>query len=131
MINAYARWFGIVIILGVVLNIVLSVLGLFIPEKLLAFLHLEPAIPTVWVRFSANLLILLSLFYLPAALDFSRYQANAWLAVFARLAGVTFFLTQPKDYLIFGFFDLSFFIPEAILLFLALRQEKSPTLENS
>lgn len=129
--NGYAAWFGRVVWLGVIVNIVLSVAGLFFPEWLLAQLNLEPAVPTIWVRFSANLLILLSLFYIPAAINLYHYKANAWLAVFARVAGVTFFLTQPRDYLNFGLIDLTFAIPEGILLFLALRSSTATELKPS
>jgi hypothetical protein len=119
--NAYARWFGRIVWVGVFVNVVLSIPGLLFPEWLLGLLNLEPAVPTVWVRFSANLLILLSLFYIPAAINLYRYPANAWLAVFARFAGLAFFLTQPREYLAFGLLDLTFAIPESILLILAQR----------
>ncbi len=119
--NAYARWFGRIVWVGVFVNVALSIPGLLFPEWLLGLLNLELAVPTVWVRFSANLLILLSLFYIPAAINLYRYPANAWLAVFARFAGLAFFLTQPRDYLAFGLLDLTFAIPESILLILAQR----------
>ena len=121
--DSYSKWFGRVVLLGVGINIILSIPALLFPEWLLALLGLEAAMPTVWVRFAANLLILLNLFYIPAAIDLKHYQANAWLAVISRLAGFVFFLTQPKDYLRFGLIDLTFFIPEAILLVLALRNQ--------
>jgi len=121
--NSYAKWFGRIVLFGVAVNIVLSIPALLYPQWLLGLLGLETAVPSVWVRFSANLLILLSLFYIPAAIDWERYQINSWLAVIARLAGFVFFLTQPKDYLLFGLIDLSFFIPEAILLILAQRSQ--------
>ena len=50
--------------------------------------------PLIWPRFAALLLILLSAFYIPAAVDPSRYRASAWLAVLARFAGALFFLPQ-------------------------------------
>ncbi|MGB7444801.1 MAG: hypothetical protein WA919_27350 [Coleofasciculaceae cyanobacterium] len=128
--NAYARWFGGLVLLGVVVNIVLSVLALLIPEQLLAFFNLEPTMPLVWIRFAANLLILLSLFYIPGAINLYHYKANAFLAVFSRLAGFTFFLTQPRDYLLFGLIDITFAIPQAILLLLALRSTKSVSQEG-
>lgn len=127
--NAYAKWFGRVVGLGVLLNFALSLPTLFMPERMIALFNLEPAVPVVWVRFSANLLILLSLFYIPAAINPARYQASAWLAVISRLVGFTFFLTQPRDYLIFGWFDLAFAIPEGILLILAFRRQ--PITESS
>lgn len=123
--NSYAKWFGRVVWVGVVINIVLSIPALLFPEWLLRLFNLDLATPDVWVRFSANLLILLSLFYIPAAINLYNYPANAWLAVISRLAGFTFFLTQPKEYLMFGLLDLSFAIPEGILLFLAFKATSS------
>ena len=128
--NVYAKWFGRIVWLGVFVNVILSIPGLLFPEWLLGLLNLEPAVPTVWVRFSANLLILLSLFYIPAAINLYRYPANAWLAVFARFAGLTFFLTQPREYLAFGLLDLAFAIPEGILLMLAQRTEPAATSQS-
>jgi hypothetical protein len=78
--------------------------------------------PVVWARFAALLLILLSAFYAPAAIDPDRYRANAWLAVISRLAGVVFFIGDPI-YRILGLFDLVFLLPEALLLFAATRGE--------
>ena len=75
----------------------------------------------MWVRFSANLLILLSLLYMPAAINPYRYRASAWLSVTSRLAGVLFFATQAAEYRMFGLFDFVFLVPEAILLTLAFR----------
>ena len=64
-----------------------------------------------------GLLVLLSAFYIPAAVDPQRHRAVAWLAVLARLAGVAFFVgLQPREYHLFGYFDLTFFVPEAALL---------------
>lgn len=120
--NFYTTWFSRLVMLGVLLNFGLSLPTLFVPEQMLALFHLDPAVPLVWVRFSANLLILLSLFYIPAAIDPNRYQASAWLAVIARFTGFAFFLTQPREYLIFGLFDLSFAIPECLLLLASHRK---------
>jgi len=63
----------------------------------------------------------LSLLYIPGAMDVYRYRATAQLSVLARLAGVLFFATQAAVYRMLGGLDLVFFIPEAILLTLALR----------
>jgi hypothetical protein len=78
--------------------------------------NLPPAEPLLWPRFAGLLLVLLSIFYMPAANDPDRYRTTAWTAVGSRLAGVLFFLTQPRQYLMLGLFDLVFFIPEVILL---------------
>ncbi len=129
--NAYASWFGRIVGLGVIVNVSLALPTLFVPERMIALFHLEPTIPDVWVRFAANLLILLSLFYIPGAINLYHYRANAWLSVISRLTGVTFFLFQPRAYLLFGLMDLTFAIPTGILLILALRPENSASSEPS
>ncbi|NEQ52258.1 MAG: hypothetical protein F6K11_19310 [Leptolyngbya sp. SIO3F4] len=128
--NTCANWFRRIVLVGVVVNLVLSIPTLIVPEIMLSLFNLPLAVPVIWVQFSANLLILLSLFYIPAALDPFRYQASAWLAVFSRVAGVIFFLTQAKIYLLFGMLDLSFAIPEGLLLILAYRANATELQET-
>ena len=119
--TAAGRWFRRVLWVGILGNLALSIPTLVAPARLLALSSLPPASPVLWPRFSGLLLILLSLFYMPAAIDPDRYLATAWLAVGARLVGVIFFLaTQSAEYNMLGFFDLAFFIPEAILLTMAV-----------
>ena len=128
--NTYANWFKRIVLLGVVVNLGLAIPTMIVPETMLSLFSLPLAVPVIWVQFSANLLILLSLFYIPAALDPFRYQASAWLAVFSRVAGVVFFLTQAKIYLLFGLLDLSFAIPEGLLLILAYRANATELQET-
>ena len=116
-----AVWFGRVAWLGILANLALAVPTLITPERLIVMAGLPPASPVLWVRFSAVLLILLSLFYMPGAVNLYRYRAPAWLSVASRLAGVLFFATQAADYRLFGLFDFTFLVPEAILLTMALR----------
>ena len=73
----------------------------------------------LWPRFAALLLIILSVFYAPAATDLDRYRIVAWLAIGSRAAGVLFFLPQAT-YRLFGFFDLAFLVPELLLLLVAI-----------
>ena len=114
-------WFSRVMWLGVAVNVALSIATLAAPTRILALNGLPPAAPLLWPRFAAWLLILLSVFYVPAALDPARFRVNAWLAVLARLAGVLFFATQATTYWGLGAVDLVFFVPEAILLTAASR----------
>jgi hypothetical protein len=116
-------WFQRVLWLGIAANLALALPTLLVPARMLALTSLPPAAPLLWTRFSAWLLLLLSAFYVPAALDPDRFRTIAWLAVGARLAGVVFFLTQPREYLALGAFDGVFFVPEAILLTLAARRQ--------
>jgi hypothetical protein len=102
--------------LGIAANLALAIPGVIQPELVLSMVGLPVPSVIMWPRFAALLLILLSLFYMPAAIDPMHYRANATLAVASRLVGVLFFFLLQNDYWIFGAFDLSFFVPEALLL---------------
>jgi hypothetical protein len=115
--TATARWFKRVLWIGIAANLALAIPTLFLPEQLMALSGLPAASPVLWPRFAALLLILVSLFYMPAGIDVDRYRPVAWLAVGSRLAGVVFFLGfQASEYRILGLFDLVFLVPELILL---------------
>ena len=107
--------------LGIVANSALAIPTLIAPQWMLSAASLPPATPLLWTRFSAWLLLLLSLLYVPSALDCYRYMLVAWLAVIARLAGVVFFSVQPSEYYPLRFFDLMFFVPELLLLMMAMK----------
>jgi hypothetical protein len=65
---------------------------------------------------------------MPAGIDYVRYYWNAWASVGSRLAGVIFFVGfQAPAYHMFGYFDLVFLVPEAILLTMAVRQMAGST----
>ena len=117
------HWFSRVVWLGIICNLVLALPTLVAPEQTMMLTGMPPASPLLWPQFAALLLILLSIFYIPAALDFARYQITAWCTVASRLAGVIFFVGfQPAGYHVLGYFDLVFFVPEAVLLTLAFNQ---------
>ena len=129
--NRYKRWFSRVVWLGIAFNVYFSLLSLAAPNQLLAFLDLQPAEPTLWLSFSGNLLILLSLFYILPAIDPDRYRLNAWLAIFSRFAGVLFFtsfvlLGAQQELLLFAGADLVFATLQTILLRLGTRDERDP-----
>jgi hypothetical protein len=114
---AAVRWFKRVLWIGIAANLALAIPTLLAPEPLMALSGFPPASPLLWPRFAALLLILLSLFYMPAGIDVDRYRPVAWLAVASRLAGVVFFLGfQPAAYRMLGLFDLVFLVPELLLL---------------
>ncbi len=111
------RWFKRVLWIGIVANLALAIPDPAGTRAVDRLIGLPPATPLLWPRFSALLLMLLSLFYMPAAIDLDRFRPVAWLAVASRLAGVVFFLGfQPAEYRMLGLFDLVFFVPELILL---------------
>ena len=119
-------WFTRVLWIGILANLALAIPTLLVPETMLALNGYPQTVPIMWTRFAALLLILLSLFYMPAGIDPDRYRAIAWLAIVGRLAGVIFFLgTQAPEYRMLGLFDLAFCVPEFILLTLAIRQERT------
>lgn len=122
--NAYATWFGRATWLGVVVNWVLALPGIFWPNATLRLVGQPLALETpVWPAFASLLLALLSAFYIPGAIDLFRYRATAILSVLARTAGVAFFLgLWPHQYPVFGYLDLFFFCIQAPLLILALRR---------
>jgi hypothetical protein len=129
--NKYAIWFGRVVWLGVIANFMFVIPTLVLPQRVLAFLNLDPTNTPIWVQAAVYLLAQLSLFYIPAAINPYHYRANAYLAIFSRLAGAAFFwaaylfFNYPRAYIMpFGIVDLVFAVPEAILLYLAFSTEK-------
>ena len=114
------QWFRRVTWLGIVANMALAIPTMLAPERMIEFVGLPAATPLLWPRFAALLLILLSLFYMPAAIDPVRYRLVALLTLVSRLAGVVFFVGfQSTEYHMFGYFDLAFLVPQAILLFMS------------
>jgi hypothetical protein len=123
------RWFRRIMWVGILANLALALPSLAAPDQVVELSRLPTVTPHLWVRFAGLLLILLSAFYAPGAMDPDRYRANAWLAVASRLAGVVFFSLAPAVYFMLGLFDLVFFVPEALLLFVATRGERAAAPE--
>jgi hypothetical protein len=126
----FATWFGRAMWLGILADWALGIPGIFWPNATLAMAGQAPDLEhPVWPAFASLLLMLLSLFYIPGALDLRRYKATAILSVLARLAGVVFFLgLRPGLYPAFGYMDLGFLVVQAPLLYLALRQQSRDDL---
>ena len=130
--NAYAKWFSRVTWLGIIANMFFVISSFFFPEQLLSLLQMHIPFPIIWVRAAAMLLFIISVFYIPGAIDPYRYKATAWISIFpSRAFGSTFFLTevfffgQDAGFLSIAFVDLFFGLVEAILLTLAMRTEAS------
>lgn len=101
----------ILVWLGIFLNSLFIVPLMFDPEWLLSLFAI-PLEETIWARESAGLLLIISVFYVPAAVDFSRYRVNAYLAVFpSRSFGASFFFfavvlfDQPPGFLSIALVD--------------------------
>src|ERR1700679_1155064 len=123
-LNRYAVWFSRVVWVGVVANCLMAIPTLVMPGPIMVLSGLPLATPLMWPSFGALMLLLVSAFYVPAALHPLRYLPVSWLAVLARLAGVIFFCGFNRDYIQLGLFDLTFFLPEAALLALAAQERK-------
>ena len=125
--NKYATWFGRVVWLGILANFSFAVLAFLKPNDLLAFLQLGSVESTVWLFNYSVLLVMLSCFYIPAALDPFRYLVSAWLLVAARLIPATTFFVgvyvsyMAKGFLTLGIVDSTVGVIELVLLVLALR----------
>ena len=116
---AAVQWFRAIMWLGIGANVACALISILWTEDVLNFLHLEMAHPLVWPRFAAFLLILLSIFYIPSAIDPLAHCYSAVVAIICRFAGVAFFTIVGGRYIVFGLFDLAFGLPQAILLLLA------------
>jgi hypothetical protein len=114
------RWFRRVVWLGIFANLALALPTIAAPDMLIEFSRLPTATPVLWPRFAGLLLVILSVFYTPAAIDVDRYRIVAWLTIGSRAAGVLFFMPQPT-YRMLGLFDLVFLVPEALLLIVAIQ----------
>ena len=120
--NRPLLWFRRIMWLGIAANIVAAMASIAWTQGVLRLLGLPEAQPVVWPRFAAFLLILLSGFYVPSALDPVTHRFTAWFAVICRVGGVVFFLVIGGRYRVFGLFDLVFGLPQAILLFRGLQE---------
>ena len=112
-------WLKRVIWLGIFANLALALPTLAAPDFMIDRVGLPTATPVLWPRFAGLLLIILSVFYTPAATDLDRYRIVAWFAIGSRAAGVLFFVPQAT-YRMLGFFDLVFLVPELLLLLVAI-----------
>lgn len=128
--NTAAKWFRIVVWIGILANWGFA-LGVYtMPRALLEFLKLGEVNTTIWLFNYSVLLTLLSCFYIPAAADPTRYIVNAWLLVACRLIPATTFFVgsaigfMPRGFITLGVGDSTFGIIEAILLIRLLSWER-------
>jgi hypothetical protein len=112
-------WLKRVIWLGILANLALALPTLAAPDFMIDRVGLPTATPVLWPRFAGLLLIILSVFYTPAATDLDRYRIVAWFAIGSRAAGVLFFMPQAT-YRMLGLFDFVFLVPELLLLLVAI-----------
>lgn len=127
IVNRYAIWFRWAVVIGILQDWLLGLPGIFQPNAVLRLVKVEPVDQPVWPAFASLLLTLLSIMYIPGAVNPLRYRAIAILSVLARAAGVTFFfgLQRGKVPPWFGAVDLFFLIVQGPLLFLAFREDRN------
>ena len=121
-------WFCVVVLLGCLANWSFGLWAVFGDgHSLLAILRLGPQTDLIWLYNYSILLMILSLFYIPAAFDPFRYRANAWLLIAGRLVpAFTFLIGSQVGWMPAGFLDLfladgTFGVVELLLL-LAIRR---------
>src|SRR3954465_2753528 len=85
--SSAARWFSRVVWVGVAANLALAMPTLIMPERMLMMTGLPITTPVLWTQFAGLLLILLSAFYVPAALDPQRYRLVAGVGGVLPLGG--------------------------------------------
>lgn len=131
--NTYAKWFGRVVLLGIIVNMPFVVATFFFPHQFCDMMGLKHPDPIIWVRTSGMLLFIISIFYIPAALNPFRYKATAIMHILpSRACGSTFFLYsvlcrgQEKGFLSIALVDLFFGVVSGILLYLAFRTGEQP-----
>lgn len=77
--------------LGIALNLFFVFMLLIDPAMLLALFKI-PVDGSIWPRFAGLLLLIITIFYIPATIDLERYRVIAWMAVFpSRSFGAIFF----------------------------------------
>jgi hypothetical protein len=120
--NKFAIAFRWSVILGILQDWFFALPGMFIPAAILQFAGTDPVVPPHWVAYACLVLMLLSFFYIPGAVDPYRYSSFAILTVVARLAGVTFFtLIYPGAFPpLFLYIDLTLTVIQGSLLALAI-----------
>src|SRR5437868_6743374 len=89
--SAGGAWFRVLMWVGIAANIIVALISIIWTESVLNFLNLDMAQPLVWPRFAAFLLILLSTFYVPSALDPFVHRYSAFVSILCRFGGVGFF----------------------------------------
>lgn len=127
--NPFQPWFRLAMWLGILGNLAFALPAFFAPYRLLEWLSLPQAHPTIWLRDAGGLLFFLSLMYIPAAENPFRYQFNAALAVIGRLAYALFwfwivlFADEARGFLTLGIGDLAIGAVQVVLYLLMIRHE--------
>ena len=85
------KWSSRIIWAGIVANMLFVIPLIFATEFLFELFKLQKD-RVIWAQFSGVLLFILSVYYIPAAINIDRYRANAWFhCIPSRACGVLFF----------------------------------------
>ncbi len=123
----FAKWFSRSLWIGILIDWIVGIPAVFAPQWTLRILGEEPGTSTIWVAFTSLLLVLLSFFYIPLALEPYRFPGIARLAVASRLAQAAFFLwLYQGHYAVRGLLNLGLFLAQTPLLFLTRRETPRP-----
>ena len=121
--NTSAKTFGLALWAGILLEWSLGLPTIFNPNIVAETLGLRLPSDPVWASFAALLVVLVSLFFIPAARDPYRYGAISWLAVIVNLPVAFFFLWLWRgEYPLFGYLALALFVVQLPLLIKAMRE---------
>ena len=123
-------WFGRVVWFGVLVNWAFAFWVLFgDANTLMEMLDLGEPQSTLWLYNYSVLLVILSLFYIPAARDCVRYRVNAWLLIVGRLIPAFIYFVgvamgfMPDGFLLLGLADATIGFIELWLLLRIVRTE--------
>lgn len=135
--NSYLSWFQRLTWVGVLVNLGFIGPALFAPDLLEMLLGPgSTELSLVWVANAGCLLLLASLFYLPAAYDPLGLPTYAWLAVVGRGSAALFWLTQnarwdlPGPVQTFWITDGAFSLVFLLLLQLGMPDSHTLTFAN-
>jgi hypothetical protein len=97
---------GFFVWIGIILNLLFVISLFFYPIWTLDLLGISLD-HLIWARYSAGLMMIISMFYMLPTIDFSRYRACAWLAIFPSRTFIAMFFTlsvllfnQPPGFLV-------------------------------
>ena len=130
--NTYEKWFGGVVLVGVLFNLWFAIPSLFFPSYIVNVIGINPDFDTIWMRDAGMLLIAGSVFHALTARAPQRFLAFAWLVVGSRFFGAAVWFevwqfdvlnstSQPDLFRTFFIADLAFGVITGVLLYLGSR----------
>lgn len=128
VLNGYLKWFRALTWVGVLVNLGFILPALFTPDLMETILGPGMVeLSYVWVAAAGMLLMVATLFYIPAAKDPLRYRVYAWLSVVGRGIAAVFWIWQDFRWELPGSIE-TFFITDLAfcLIFLFLLAKGMP-----